>query len=89
MSDKSTIRCATCLWFERGSAGDRTHGLCMYQPPVIQVVVPPPTPVGQPRPSVQGLRPPTGESDRCHHWEKQFHPVRTLLTLAAPDEKAP
>jgi hypothetical protein len=87
MTDRHTVRCATCLWFERGSSS--SAGLCMFQPPVIQVVVPPPTPVGQPRPSVQGLRPPTGEGDRCHFWEKQFHPVRTLLSLAAPDEKAP
>ena len=69
-------KCATCVWFERSNGivakGQEHLGLCFYAPPVIQVVMPSANVVtGRPgSPSVQGLRPPTGENDRCHHHEE-------------------
>lgn len=58
------LKCATCPWFQRDGA--RKHGLCMYEPPVIQVVMPPANALtGKVAPAIQGLRPPTGENDRC------------------------
>ena len=78
MRNQATIACATCPWFERASG--KEHGLCMYAPPVIQVIMPPPSPVtGKMQPQVQGLRPPTGENDRCSrhpHWQQRQHDAR-------------
>ena len=70
-------KCATCLWYEpEQGTGD---GRCMWAPPVVQVVMPPPTAIGgQPRPVVQGLRPPTHENDRCaKHSEHNRMPWET------------
>lgn len=72
-------RCATCLWYEPDGPN---FGRCMVKPPVIQVVLPPPTAIGgQPKPLVQGLRPPTGRDDRCakHTPAKQMALGRTAM----------
>jgi hypothetical protein len=58
----------------------------MHAPPVIQVVMPPPTAIGAaPRPVIQGLRPPTGENDRCSQWSSAdanaIAPARTARLL--------
>jgi len=54
----------------------------MWAPPVIQVVVPPATAIGaQPRPMVQGLRPPTGENDRCAKHQESRNQIATSNTM--------
>ena len=59
--------CATCCWFAPDRGG---IGRCLVDPPVVQVIMPPPSPVtGKMQPAVQGLRPPTNETDRCSRWE--------------------
>lgn len=60
----------------------------MHEPPVIQVVMPAPNVVtGKVQPGIQGLRPPTGESDRCSRHPEWRHGAagRTLeLQRTAP-----
>jgi hypothetical protein len=81
MGTNAELCCRTCAWYAPEGKGD--FGRCMHAPPVIQVVMPPPTAIGsQPRPLVQGLRPPTSENDRCskhrtleewlHPWQKDM-----------------
>ena len=56
--------CGTCPWFER--EGSTPNGLCLVEPPIVQVVLQPPSAIGgQPQPKVQGLRPPTSDRHRC------------------------
>ena len=70
-------KCGSCLWFDR-EADSRT-GRCLYNPPIPHIVAVPTAIGGPPRAAVQGLRPPTAEGERCHHWEKHFSQPRTLL----------
>ena len=61
------ISCSNCLWF--APEGKSGAGRCLADPPVVQVVMPPPTAIGsQPKPMLQGLRPPTASTDRCSRW---------------------
>lgn len=69
------VKCGTCMWF---APEGKAVGRCLVDPPVVQVVMPPPTAIGaQPRPAVQGLRPPTSAEDRCsRHLERLNHDAR-------------
>ena len=74
-------RCGSCLWYERATGDGQRHGLCLVEPPVLQIIMPPPSPVtGKVQPALQGLRPPTAENDRCRKW----HSVKVLLPLSGP-----
>lgn len=74
------MRCATCPWFQRVGGG--THGVCMHEPPVIQVVMPAPNALtGKVQPAVQGLRPPTGANDRCSRHPEWLSGKGRLLEL--------
>jgi len=58
-------RCGLCWWYD---PADPKTGRCMIDPPQIHLAAVPSLTGGQPRPVVQGLRPPVGEGERCHRF---------------------
>jgi hypothetical protein len=73
-------RCADCVWYEPEPGG--TAGRCLVDPPVAHLAVAQ-TAIGQPKPIIQGIRPPVGPNERCsRHAPIRSIPVNQISEIA-------